>query len=85
MLSAVQHLLLQALYAESKPVSLPRLGKQLQLSGSVVLRALTPLGELDAAGQAGPGWVKLVMADARWTVSLTDAGRAWWSEQQHGG
>ncbi len=83
MLTDVQQTLLLALYREAKPVSLPKLGKQLGVSGSVVMRALAPLGEAAIAGQPGPGWVRLDMADARWTASLTEAGRAQCAEQHH--
>ena len=85
MMSELQQTLLLALYREAKPVSLPWLGKQLGLSGSVVMRALAPLGDAEIAGQRGPGWVRLDMADARWTASLTDAGRALCVEQDHAG
>ena len=83
MMSELQQTLLLALYREAKPISLPKLGKQLGLSGSVVMRALAPLGDAVIAGQPGPGWVRLDMADARWTASLTEAGRIQCAEHDH--
>jgi hypothetical protein len=83
MLTDLQQTLLLTLHREAKPVSLPSLGKQLGLSGSVVMRTLATLGDAVIAGEAGPGWVRLDMADARWTASLTDAGRALFAEPFH--
>ncbi|MDR7308727.1 hypothetical protein [Rhodoferax saidenbachensis] len=83
MLTELQQTLLWTLYRAAKPVSLPWLGKQLGLSGSVVMRSLAGLGEAAVAGQAGPGWVHVEMADSRWTASLTEAGRVLCAEQDH--
>jgi hypothetical protein len=83
MMTEVQQTLLLTLYREAKPVSLPWLGKHLGVSGSVVMRALASMGDAAIAGQPGPGWVRLDMADVRWTASLTDAGRALCAEQDH--
>lgn len=80
-MSELQQRLLWALYQEAQPVSLPWLGKQLGVSGSAVMRALATLGDAPLAGEPGPGWVRVDMADARWTACLTDAGRALCSAQ----
>jgi hypothetical protein len=80
MMTELQQTLLLTLHREAKPVSLPWLGKQLGLSGSVLLRALSPLGDAAIAGEAGPGWVRLEMVDARWSAGLTEAGRALFAE-----
>lgn len=59
-----------------KPVSLPRLGKQLGQGASVLLRQLTLLGDSAVGGVPGPGWVQVEQHEGGWRVSLTDAGRA---------
>lgn len=56
-------------------VSLPRIGKRLGVSASVLLRHLTLMGGAEIGGQAGPGWVRVTQTEERWVVFLTDAGR----------
>jgi hypothetical protein len=57
-------------------MSLPRLGKRLGQGASVLMRVLSALGHARIGGVAGPGWVRVVQEDERWTATLTDAGRA---------
>ena len=57
-------------------VSLPRLGKQLGLGASVLMRQLTRMGSATLGGIAGPGWVRVVQLDDRWVVHLEAPGRA---------
>ncbi|MEO5687129.1 MAG: hypothetical protein ABIR54_07180 [Burkholderiaceae bacterium] len=57
-------------------VSLPRLGKHLGLGASVLMRALSAMGYARIGGVEGPGWVRVAQDEARWTATLTDAGRA---------
>ena len=57
-------------------VSLPRLGKQLGLGASVLMRHLTRMGSATLGGIAGPGWVRVVQLDDRWVVHLEAPGRA---------
>lgn len=83
MLTALQQTLLLTLHREAKPVSLPWLGKQLGLSGSVVMRTLASMGDAAMGGQPGPGWVRMDRTDVRWTASLTEAGHALCREQDH--
>src|SRR5690606_37248300 len=67
------------LLADAPPpggVSLPRIGKRLQVSASVLLRHLTLMGDAQIGGQAGPGWVRVTQTEERWVVFLTDEGRA---------
>ena len=66
--------ILQMLAAEQAPVSLPRLGKQLGQSGSVLMRQLAVMGSASIAGQAGPGWVDLLREDGRWVARITQQG-----------
>lgn len=68
--------LLQALAAEPEgaAVSLPRLGKQLGQSASVLMRQLAQMGE--QMGEGGPGWVRVAMEEGRAVARLTPAGRA---------
>lgn len=80
----LQRRIMQALAEESAPVSLPRLGKRLGLGASVVMRALTQMGDASLGGQPGPGWVQVQLQDTRWTVSLTAAGRQQCAEWAHG-
>ena len=63
--------ILQMLAAEHAPVSLPRLGKQLGQSGSVLMRQLAVMGSASIGGQAGPGWVDLRQEDGRWVARIT--------------
>lgn len=51
-------------------MSVPRLGKALGRSASMVMRQLTLMGDV-----CGVGWVHVQPADDRFMVTLTDAGR----------
>lgn len=64
--------ILQMLLGNSGPsgVSVPRLGKALGSSASVVMRQLTSMGDV-----CGRGWVSVQADGARFMVQLTDAGR----------
>lgn len=62
------------LAAEQAPVSLPRLGKQLGQSASVLMRQLAVMGTASIAGHAGPGWVDLRQEDGRWVARITPQG-----------
>ena len=66
--------ILQMLAAEQAPVSLPRLGKQLGQSASVLMRQLAAMGSASIAGQAGPGWVDLRQEEGRWVARITPQG-----------
>ena len=55
-------------------MSLPRLGKRLGQSASVLVRELTCLSEASLAGQPGPGWVRVVQEQGRWVAYLTADG-----------
>lgn len=66
--------ILQMLAVEQAPVSLPRLGKQLGHSASVLMRQLAVMGTASIAGQAGPGWVGLHLEDGRWVAQITPQG-----------
>nr|WP_315494066.1 hypothetical protein [uncultured Rhodoferax sp.] len=76
--------LLRALAEDGAPVSIPRLGKRLGVGASVVMRALTLMGDAVLGGQAGPGWVHMRHEDGRWMVSLTEAGRQHCAQRSHG-
>ncbi len=56
-------------------LSLPRLGKRLRLGASVLMRALSAMGEARIGDVDGPGWVRVTQVDDRWTAALTEAGR----------
>ena len=56
--------------------SLPRLGKRLGQSASVLMRELTYMSDASLAGQRGPGWVRVAQAEGRWVVHLTPEGLA---------
>ena len=56
-------------------MSLPRLGKQLGLGASVLMRALSAMGHARISGVEGPGWVRVTQEEERWTAALTEAGR----------
>jgi hypothetical protein len=56
-------------------MSLPRLGKQLGLGASVLMRALSAMGHARIGGVEGPGWVRVTQEEERWTAALTEAGR----------
>lgn len=69
--------LLRELGDGNEAVPLTRLAKRLDARVSELLRELTALSDAKLGGVAGPGWVRLHCDDAgRWTVRLTDAGRA---------
>ena len=57
-------------------MSLPRLGKRLGQSASVLVRELTHLSDATLAGQRGPGWVRVVQEEGRWVVHITAEGLA---------
>ena len=57
-------------------MSLPRLGKRLGQSASVLMRELTYMSDASLAGQRGPGWVRVAQAEGRWVVHLTPEGLA---------
>ena len=76
--------ILLALLPEADPISLPRLGKRLGLGASVLMRALTLMGDASLGGQPGPGWVTLRLEDERWMAALADAGRSFCAEALHG-
>ena len=76
--------LLRALAEDAGPVSVPRLGKRLGVGASVVMRALTLMGDAVLGGQAGPGWVRMQHEEGRWMVSLTEAGRQHCAQRSHG-
>ena len=59
-------------------MSLPRLGKRLNQSASVLMRELTHLSDAALAGQRGPGWVRVVQEDGGWVVHITAEGLAVW-------
>ena len=60
--------------AHQAGMSLPRLGKRLGQSASVLVRELTYLGEATLAGQAGPGWVRVVQEEGRWVAHIKAEG-----------
>ena len=64
--------ILRALSSEASAagVSVPRLGKALNRSASVVMRQLTLMGDV-----CGVGWVHVQQFEDRFMVTLTDAGR----------
>ena len=64
--------ILQMLLGDNGPsgVSVPRLGKALGSSASVVMRQLTLMGDV-----CGSGWVSVRADGDRFMVQLTDAGR----------
>jgi hypothetical protein len=76
--------LLRALSEDAAPVSIPRLGKRLGVGASVVMRALTLMGDAVLGGQAGPGWVHMRNEEGRWVASLTEAGRQHCAQYHHG-
>ena len=63
--------ILQALSSDASAagMSVPRLGKALNRSASVLMRQLTLMGDV-----CGVGWVHVQPADDRFMVTLTDAG-----------
>jgi len=68
--------LLAELAREPGGISLPRLCKRLDVRMSVLLRSLAWIGEGDAGGVRGAGWVRTVEDGARTLAVLTPAGRA---------
>ena len=56
-------------------MSMPRLGKHLGLGASVLMRALSAMGNARIGGVDGPGWVRVTQVEERWTAALTEAGR----------
>lgn len=64
-------------------MSMPRLGKHLGLGASVLMRALSAMGNARIGGVDGPGWVRVTQVDERWTAALTDAGRAFCAQVLH--
>lgn len=77
--------ILQALMAvpAGRGVSLPRLVKVLELSGSAIMRELALMGDAAIGGRPGPGWVHLAHADGRWVASITSNGRVEASRTEH--
>lgn len=57
-------------------MSLPRLGKRLDQSASVLMRELTHMSDAVLAGQRGPGWVRVAQEEGRWVAHLTPDGLA---------
>ncbi len=55
-------------------MSLPRLGKRLGQSASVLMRELTHMSDASLAGQRGPGWVRVVQQEGRWVAHITPEG-----------
>lgn len=84
MSDAMPEALLRALAEDGGPVSIPRLGKRLGVGASVVMRALTLMGDAVLGGQPGPGWVHMRHEEGRWVVSLTEAGRQHCAQRSHG-
>jgi FdhD protein len=70
-----------ALAPRNSAMSLPRLGKQLGVGVSVLMRRLSALGQARIGGVDGPDWVRVTQSEDRWTAALTEAGRAFWLEQ----
>lgn len=56
-------------------MSMPRLGKHLGLGASVLMRAMSAMGNARIGGVDGPGWVRVTQVEERWTAALTQAGR----------
>ena len=57
-------------------MSLPRLGKNLGLGASVLMRSLSAMSHAGIGGVEGPGWVRVTQVEERWNAALTEAGRA---------
>ncbi|MFE8643854.1 hypothetical protein ACFX58_02055 [Sphingomonas sp. NCPPB 2930] len=63
--------------AEKPPgeaVSVPWLGKRLQLEASVAMRELAMMGGARIGGRQGPGWVAVAHDGERWMVRLLAPG-----------
>ena len=69
-----------ALAPRNSAMSLPRLGKQLGVGVSVLMRRLSAMGQARIGGVDGPDWVRVTQSGHRWTAALTEAGRAFWLE-----
>lgn len=67
-----------ALAPRNSAMSLPRLGKQLGVGVSVLMRRLSAMGRARIGGVDGPDWVRVTQSEDRWTAALTEAGRAFW-------
>lgn len=75
--------LLRELDKDAGAVPLTRLAKRLDARVSELLREFTALSDARLGGMAGPGWVRLHCEEGgRWTVALTEAGRAQLSSAQ---
>lgn len=61
-------------------MSLPRLGKHLGLGASVLMRALSAMSPARIGGVDGPGWVRVMQVDERWSATLTEAGREFFEQ-----
>ena len=55
-------------------MSLPRLGKRLGQSASVLMRELTYLSDATLGTQRGPGWVRVLQEEGRWMAHITPEG-----------
>lgn len=55
-------------------VSVPWLGKRLQLEASVAMRELATMGSARIGSRQGPGWVAVAHDGARWMVRLLPPG-----------
>ena len=77
MTQALELAILQALaqWPEGSGMSLPRLGKPLGQSASVLMRCLARMGSATLGSAVGPGWVDLQQQDGHWRTRLTPAGR----------
>ena len=73
--AALVRALLAELAREPEGVSLPRLCKRLGVRMSVLMRTLAWIGEEDAGGVTGTGWVRQVEDGARTLAVLTPTGR----------
>lgn len=74
--------ILRALASETNGagMSVPRLGKALGRSASVVMRQLTLMGDV-----CGVGWVRVQPVEDRFMVTLTEAGREVFKSQARPG
>lgn len=55
-------------------VSVPWLGKRLQLEASVAMRELAMMGSARIGSRQGPGWVEVAHDGERWMVRLLPPG-----------
>ena len=74
---SLEQAILQALaqLPQGSGMSLPRLGKQLGQSASVLMRCLAGMGSATLGSAVGPGWVDLQQQDGHWRATLAQAGR----------